>query len=174
MAQMQPITLVVEQITEREMRQRIARAKADALLDFAQELPEFWASLRHIGLRGERTSTGLVDLLEERANQIMREVSDVPEVRLDSQTEDRSWVAPFVEWVESNDEILDFGGAKVPELLQRLLERHFTEGQPAPDGTDVFEVRMEQHGLGRAITAADVYDVLRERFDATILVSKRS
>ena len=70
------ITLVIEQISDRQMRQRIARAKADALLDFAQDLREPWVSLRHIRMEGERTTRGLVDLLEERADRIMKEAAD--------------------------------------------------------------------------------------------------
>jgi hypothetical protein len=35
---------------------------------------------------------------------------------------DRDWVFPFVDWAETNEPTeLDFGGAKVPPTLQRLL-----------------------------------------------------
>ena len=54
---------------------------------------------------------------------------------------DRDWVAPFVEWVESNDQILDFGVAHIPELLQRLLETYFNE---APMGAQLTHPRDHQ------------------------------
>ena len=65
------ITLIVEQITSKEMEQRIAQAKADALIEFAEHLPEPWASL--VFHRAGRVEVTLETLLHERADAIIRE-----------------------------------------------------------------------------------------------------
>lgn len=70
----QQITVVVEQITDRQMRARLAQAKADALIEFADSLPDPWGQLRfHRFATG--VPSGLADLLRERAEAIIEEAN---------------------------------------------------------------------------------------------------
>lgn len=57
--------------TDKQMRQRLARAKADALIEFAQSLPEPWNTLRLVAPTGPEVT--MESLLRQRAEEIIEE-----------------------------------------------------------------------------------------------------
>lgn len=108
-------TDAIKALVDKQMRLRIAQAKADALIEFSQTLPYPWTDLTFYP--GDLT---IARMLEQRADEIIREVSDPPH---DLQV-DREWVQHLVRWAEGEGP-LDFHGAKVPDHLRHMLEATF-------------------------------------------------